>query len=331
MAICTSIKQLEHTQHYGDLLEVTIDNEVTALWFYPYDNAMDYVGQEVIVDYRNDIYDGQMRTFIKTFTLPTEIRTLDKEDEFKLYLDVNDDACNVVFSEFQENTSKMGCIVFCTKQDYKSSDKAVWMELTIRDKTMHTAKMRIFNYENISAELEGRYIVTSMVKTAFGFQTHEASPLNGDAVANPEVDLAEQYIRNYFSNDVVAMDYVNKTNLLEVMKTHVDYEVGYGLMRMAMELAMIDTLKNISKDVSRKLLSHVVLTSYGYLTRKSSLSPTFNNVLLASQYRWENRNELTVILDDAAENKPNEYLVWQSVKSMVNTLLEIRKGTTFRR
>lgn len=330
MALCTAIKLIEHDPHYGDLLDVEIDNEIHALWYFPNADAMQYLNQEVIVDYRSDMYRGQMKTFIKTFTLPCVVHTLDREEGFKLFIDSVDDGCNVVFSEFAENDSKMGCTVFCTHQEYKSSDKSAWMELIIRDKTMHTAKCRIFDYTNSDAELEGRYILANLVRSKYGFQTHEATPLNADAMANPEIPLAEQFIKNFFSSDVVAMDYVNRTNLLEVMKTNVDYELGYGLMRLAMELSIVDAMRNVTCDVDLNLVAHGLLTSYGHLTRKSNLSPSFNNVLVASQYKWPNK-DVVLLLDDGLEERPNEYKVMQDIKRTVGTLLEIRKGTTYGR
>lgn len=329
MARCESITVLERTSHYGDLLSVKIDDGTTALWYYTEADAMRYVGQEVIVDYRSDIYKGQMRTFIKTFTIPTVVHTLDRDNDFKLFLEAQDNNSNIVFSEFENGDSKMGCIVFCTQQRYEASEKAVWMELIIRDRTMHTAKLRIFNYENKDAQLAGRYVTGSLVKSKYGFQSREIAPLGGEQTANPEVDLAEQYIKNYFAQDVNAMTYINRTNLLEVLKQHVDYEVGYGLMRMAMELELVSAMRNVTCDVSLQMLSHVILASYGFHIRSSKLSPSLNNVIIASQYTWPSGTDVTVMLDECAESKPREYALWQNIKQTVNTLLEIRKGTTY--
>ena len=52
MAVCTGITQVPEK---NGLLKVTIDNDVEAFWFYDYSDAMQYLNQEVIVDYRKDI------------------------------------------------------------------------------------------------------------------------------------------------------------------------------------------------------------------------------------------------------------------------------------
>lgn len=331
MAICTGIRIVERTATSGDLLEVTIDNEIKALWFYPEQDAQKYLNQEVIVDFRRDIYNGNMQQFVKTFAIPTVIHTLERDDNIKLLVDSVDNKSNVVFSELSEGDTLQGAVVFCTEQSFDSSDRAIWMKLTIRDSAMKTATLRIFDYENKSADLAGHYIVTTLNRSKYGFQTHEAKPLNGDGYVNPEIEIAKNYIHRYFSNDVVANDYMVKLNLLEVLEEHVDYEIGYGLMRLAMELDIAASLRNLSNDFNLEAVGHILLCSRGYLSRSSALSPTFNNVLLASQYLWPQRRIITECLDESLEEHPKEYDIVKKIKEMVSTILEIRKGTDPRR
>ena len=326
MSVCTSIVKLNDSTN-GDLLEVTIDNEVTALWFYSYADALQFLNQDVIVDYRKDVYDGQIRQFIKTFTIPTIVNTLDKKDNFKLFLDQVDNQCNLAFSEIDIGESRLGCIVFCVAQEYKSSTNAVWMELLIRDKTMHVAKLRIFDYENKQAQLAGRYIIGPMSRSKYGFQSDEMSPAPGDIRVNPEIDLAVQFIQNYFCNDIVAMQYMNKLQMLDMMKEYIDYEKGYALMRMAMELSMCDVLSNIANDVDVTTAGHIILTSYGHTTRTNSiLSRSVNNVFLAQQFPFPNKKDVVTSLDESLEKHEPVYNVVKQIQKTVNTILEIRKG-----
>ena len=327
MSKCTGIRQVQTDGNNGDLLEVTIDNSITAYWFYSYADAMQFLDQEVIVEYRKDVYDGALRQFIKTFTMPTIVNVLDKKEEIRLYLDQADNECNLAFSEIKIGESRPGCIVFCVSQEYKSSANAVWMELVIRDKTMHVAKLRIFDYENPEAQLAGHYIIGALSRNKFGFQSEDVVTAPGEIRENPEIAIAIQFIHNYFSTDVVAMQYINKLNVIESLREVVDYERGYALMRMAMELAMCDSLNNIAKDVDVTAIGHTILASYGYLLRPNSiLSSSVNNVFLAQQFQFPNKQVVVTNLDECLEEHAPEYKVYKHIHDSVATVLEIRKG-----
>ena len=64
MSVCTSIEKVA-TDDGSSLLKVTVDNSVTAFWFYDYSAALQYLNKDVIVDYRQDIYKGNLTTIIK--------------------------------------------------------------------------------------------------------------------------------------------------------------------------------------------------------------------------------------------------------------------------
>lgn len=327
MAICSSIKLVENDVVGGDLLRVTIDNTETAYWFYNYADAMQYVGQEVIVQYRKDIYKGELVQFIKTFVVPTAVTTLEKKDNIKLYIDQVDNNSNISFSDIAIGETAQGCIVYCTHSEFKSSKNAVWQEFIIRDKAMHTAKLRVFDYANDSADMSGQYIMTALSRNKYGFQSDFVAPANGTVANNPEIDIAINFIENYFSTDVAAMTYINKTQLIEHLKEVIDYEKGYALMRLAMELSMVESLENVTKDVDLNAIGRAILCSYGHYTRTSVLSDSVANVTLALQFPFENKTTVVPLLDVALEEKPKEYEVMHSIQSAVAAILEVRKGT----
>lgn len=328
---CTDIVLLEHSDTVGDVLNVTINGDTTALWFYSYAEALKFVGKEVIVEYRKDMYNGVIRQFIATFTIPTVITTLDKKEGFKLYVDQVDNFASLSFNEIADGETAYNCVVFCTAQEFCSSGNAVWLQLTIRDKTMHTATLRLFNYDNSNAEFAGKYINTELSRSKYGFKSDQIVPMNKEVLPNPEIEIARQYILNYFANDAVAYQYINKTNIIDYLSVVVDYELGYGLMRLAMELAMVDSMENITKDVDLTTIGRALLVSRGHYSRESVLSGSVNNVVLAMGYPWENKQLLLQIIDEALEQKPKEYLVMKSIKSTVDTILTVRKGTVFGR
>ncbi len=329
MTVCTSVVKIDTLPNIGDLLEVTLSDGVKALWFFSYAEALKYINQEVIVEFRDDIYRGEMRTFIHTFTTSTIIQTLDKSENIKLYCDQIDNYANLSFNEIADGETRMACVVFCTHQEFKSSANATWMELVIRDRTMHTAKCRIFDYESTEAEFAGKYITCSLSRSKYGFTTTFAKTMDGECPPNPEIEIAKNYILNFFKADPIAYQFIQKLNLIGTMEEAVDYEKGYGLMRLAMELSYVDAMENITKDVDLVSIAQSLLASYAYLTRTSVLSPTLNNVFLATQFQWQNKVLVMRILDDCAEEHPAEYHVFKSIKEMVSTILEVRKGTVF--
>ena len=329
MSICTSIVKVEEHPTAGDLLLVTIDNTVEAYWFYDYARSLEFVDKEVIVDYRDDIYKGDMRRFINTFVRPNVISTLDRKEGFKLYCEQEDNNANLSFNEIAEGENRMGCIVFCVSCEFKSSANAVWQELLIRDKSMHVAKLRCFDYDNTEADFAGKYILTSLARSKFGFQTDLIKPIQGECPENPEIALASQYILNYFADDAIAMDFITKTSFIDFMKEHVDFELGYGLMRLAMELSMCDTLNNIARDLDVKSIGHILLMNYAHVTRSSVLSPAINNIFIAQQYQWPNRKLVVTALDKEKEVKSPESTVVNSIRETVDNILKVRKGVTY--
>lgn len=326
MATCTSITKINSLADGTDVLDVVIDNDVHAYWFYEYAKALEFVNQEVIVEYRKDVYNGQLCTFIATFTIPTKVNTLTKKDNIRLYCDQIDNNSNLVFDEVQIGETKMGCIVYCISQEYKSSPNAVWMELLIRDKKMKVAKLRLFDYADKSVVLAGQYVMTSLARNKYGFQSDLIKPVTGEVAPNPEIDIAIQFIKNYFADDPVSMDYLSKTNVIGYLKEHTDYEKGYGLMRLAMELSMVDNLNNISKDLDHVAIGRALLAARGYMTKESALSDSFVNISIAMHFNWDDRTTVLQLLDVESDKSPREYEVMKSIVSTVNTIIEVRKG-----
>ena len=324
MSVCTAIEKVSGYNN-TDLLQVTIDHNIVAYWFYDYADSLQFLDKEVIVDYRDDMYNGEIRRFIKTFVLPTVVNTLDKQEGFKLYIDQEDNQSNTSFNEIQLSETKYGCIVFCSKQEIKSSNNASWVELTIRDKFMRCAKLRLFDPETQDS-FEGSYIHCDLSRNQFGFNTKSIVSVGGEMAANKEISVAEQYIKNMFADDMIATDYLNKTMLLKLLAEHVDYEKGYAVVRLAMELAMADALHNVTKDVDVTAICHALLCRYGHYTRSSILSEQVNNIFIAQQFMFPNRKCVVLCLDTTNTERPDEAKIYQHIIDTVDSVLRIRKG-----
>lgn len=323
---CTGVKKIDSVAN-TDMLLITIDDREESLWLFPYAEALQYLNQDVIVDYRNDIYKGEVRRFIATFCIPTVVTTLDRHNNFKLFIEQIDNHSNVSFSDIANGETMYSAKVYCIKSEYKSSAKAVWMELLIRDKSMHVGKLRIFNYDKKDLDFSGTYVLTDLSRDEFGFKaTGMVMSLGIDGVPNPEVALATEFITNFFMDDKSARKYMETTDIINHLKSHIDYEAGYGLMRLAMELSMAENLYNIANEIDIKAITHALLASYGYVIRESVVSRSVNNVMIALRTTWDNHPLVIQLLDEALEEKPNEAVVMQNIKNTVSDILSIRKG-----
>lgn len=323
---CTAIALVETKPVIGDLLQVEFNHDMKAYWFYPYNDALQFLNKDVIVEFRKDVYKGEMCDFINTFTVNAVVTVLDKEQDFKLFCNEEDNNANVYFDDIEDGTSRQGAIVFCTSQSFESSSKAAWMELVVRDKKMKTAILRIFDYESKDVELEGHYVVTSLSRNKYGFTSDLVKALPQDAYANPELALGRKYVENFFADKDDAREFIQRAGIYNALENDIDYEKGYGFVRLAMELAMVDSMKNITNDIDLHAISCALLASRASVMRSSSFSPMVTNILIAKQFRWRNQRLVMQLLDDALTEQPKEREVMRNIQNTVAALLAIRKG-----
>lgn len=323
--ICTDIKKIDSLQDGSDVLEVTIDNMTNALWIYPMADAVPYIGKEVIVSYRNDMYLGQIRPFVNTFVLPCKVSTLDKKDGIKLYANATDNFSNMSFNDIACGETKNGCIVYCISQKFETSEKSVWVTLLVRDKMFRVAKLRLFHYDK-SIDFSGSYIICAMTRNDYGFKTDMVAPAVGECPDNYEIKIAEEFILNYFAGDDAAMQYITKMHLIAYMKDYMDVEKGYIVVRLAQELSLCDALYNITNGVDIKAISHALLADKSFVRNpKSVLSESARNVHAALGHAWPAPEIVLTLLDASCANAPGEKDIYLSIKSTVNNIIRTSK------
>lgn len=271
MAVCTSIVKVKEISQDIDVLKVTIDDTVEAYMIYMYAESLVFLNQEVIVSYRKDLLDGKIETFINTLTIPVKVNTLDRDDGIKLYVQREDNNSNCCLYDICEGESMVKAILYCISTEYESSVKAVWLTLKVRDRAGRVAKLRLFDYDNRDADYSGTYIQANIKRTKYGFNTDMIEPVDLNFAPNPEVDIAKTYITRHFGADVHMTSLLNRTRLLDFMEEYVELEKGYALVRAAIELDILQELKNTMESVNFKALEYAVICRYGYMT-KSKLS-----------------------------------------------------------
>lgn len=324
MPICKSVNKVE-TVDQVDILKVIVD-DTEAYWFYDYTEALKFVDKEVIVSYRKDFYKGAMVTAINTIAVPNVVNVLDKHVTLKLYADVEDNQSNLSFNEIELGQSRDGCIFYCCAQTRQASARADWIELIIRDKSFRIAKLRIFSPDNIP-QLEGKYCIATLKRTQYGLQSDLISPTSAEVAPNPEIDIAEEYIKQFFADDAEATNFISNNDLLNAMRSHLDYEKGYALVRLAMELCMCEQLYNITKDIDVRVMTHALLVSYGFVvTPNLPVSKEMANVMLTMRSKWSKMPLLISIIDPGdLEKPPMEKDLFNRIKVMVSSIIDSRK------
>lgn len=129
MSVCTSVVKLENISEDIDMMLVTIDSDTKAYMIGNYADTLQFIGDEVIVSYRKDIYQGKIETFINTLTIPVKVNVLDRDTNFKLYSDVSDNNSTVCFADIQEGSIVYSAVVYCVDSMYESSPNSVWDDI----------------------------------------------------------------------------------------------------------------------------------------------------------------------------------------------------------
>ena len=327
MSKCTSIEKVSVLSDGTDILRVTIDDAVEALWCYPYADAIQFLDQEVIVDYFQNIYDGQPRQFVKNFVVPRKLNVIEQQETLKLFTYDIDNQSNVNFSDIDPGATQNAAIVYCIAQQIKSSTNAIWLELTIRDRSRKVAVTRIFDFDKSNVDFEGNYLIMDLShKQNYGFNTTQAAVYPGEFSENPEITVAKQFIQRLFAQDANASAYLGKTLLLDRLNDVVDYERGYAVVRLAQELCLCDQLHNMTYDVDVDSIMYAILCSYGHHITSNGFSDNMNDTLLAAKFQWPNAQLVIHLLDPGFGDRLNERTIYDNIKATVDNILYIHKA-----
>jgi len=329
MTECTEVTKIKEVNG-TDLLRVKFQNDTgdttIAYWFYSLAEAMKYVNKEVLVDFRQEPIDGNIEYVINTFTIPTQVNTLTKDTNIKLYSNAEDNFATVSFNDLSEDEELPNACLYCISQEIRSSEKATWIEYTVRDKLFRVAKLRLFDYDSAKFDYAGGYVMVSpLMKSRYGFSCNVITKATGEVPVNPEITIAQTYIKNYFANNIHALSCIDKFKLFEHLNDHMDYERGYGVVRLATELAIAEQLTNITDNINSDIVKEAILASYLYVTQPNSvLSPLVRNCMLAARHEWTDKKLLVQIID-VSDEPPVERYIYKNIKDMANTVIKVNK------
>lgn len=331
MSVCTSIVRMKEVSEDTDILRVEIDNDVKAYMIFNYAESLVFLNKEVIVSYRKDIYEGKIELFINTLTIPVKVTTLDREAGIKLFTDQSDNNSNVSFMDLAPGSTMLGAVMYCISSSYESSDRAVWMELKVRDKAGRVAKLRLFDPEFGVAKFDGMYIKANIKRNDYGLNTKEISLMDLEFPPNPEIQIARTYIENYFIGDADMLAVLQRTKLLDFMQDYVELELGYALLRAAIQLDILSELRNVFNEVNFKAISYAIMMQYGYITKASlaQYSASLRAITFTLQQNLPSDVAALVlmILDEGEpDGKPvPEKAIFNRVLSLANEIIKVKK------
>lgn len=331
MSVCTSIVRMKEVSEDTDILRVEIDNDVKAYMIFNYAESLVFLNKEVIVSYRKDIYEGKIELFINTLTIPVKVTTLDREAGIKLFTDQSDNNSNVSFMDLAPGSTMLGAVMYCISSSYESSDRAVWMELKVRDRAGRVAKLRLFDPESGAAKFDGMYIKANIKRNDYGLNTKEISLMDLEFPPNPEIQIARTYIENYFIGDADMLAVLQRTKLLDFMQDYVELELGYALLRAAIQLDILSELRNVFNEVNFKAISYAIMMQYGYITKASlaQYSASLRAITFTLQQNLPSDVAALVlmILDEGEpDGKPvPEKAIFNRVLSLANEIIKVKK------
>lgn len=328
---CESITKIESINQ-TDVLEVRLVNQEsvldarTVIWFYDYTEALKYVGQNVFAEFRQEMYNGNIVEVINTFTIPTQVNTLDKKTDVKLYAEVEDNYATCSFYDINEGEELPSAVLYCIAQQIKSSQKSTWMELRVRDKLFHIRTLRLFGYNNMY-DYAGHYIfVTPLTRTKYGFQCEEVREATGEVPENPEITIAAETILQIIGDRLNLRQTIANAKLFEKLKEDIDYELGYRIVRLAIELTLTESFYNITPSLDiDSIQSALIADAIAYTRPESVWSHTVKSCILASKGDYKNRKLVCQILDNVEEDF-GERRIFHQVKDLAEAIIRQRKG-----
>lgn len=324
----TNIELLESYSDEQQLMRLTFDEgKDTAYIIWSHANMVEHLNDEVIATFRKDMYNGTVCKFINTLSCVGTVKTLEREDNVKLYVDVTDNHCNIRFSDIAEGTTARASIVYVSDIRFDSSARAEWADLTIMDQARKVAQLRIFSPDNRSTDWKGRYIQCDIRRTKYGLSTDAAITVDSAFPYSPEVYVGERFLQSAFAEDKDVLALLATTKFTEFAKQVVDLEPGYLLVRLAIELDLASELSNLVRDVDITLIKRcLLLEKFRVFQSKSPYKEDIVTFATISKYEFQGVRDVLHTLYSDDQKFATERVLIEQVKNMASTIVDVKKG-----
>lgn len=331
------VESVSVVKNYGSalLMELQIDFDTVKI-FGQQDEIMAFMGKRVYYTLRDDIIEGVPTQVVASIAEVRVIDVVKSVDNIKLIpMTQKRNVCNFSIRECKYGEFYPGCIALLTAIQSGSSRKTQWVDCTLIDQESKEFSLRIFTKNNLDNAMEifkewlGSYVTFDMKVTQYGNQTEEIAIIQDTVTISPEVEVSRKVILNEIANDPALDEYEKTHNLMKYIKSSIDGEPGYMLVRMASEIYMINALANISNDFDIQAMKRAVYTSRGYLKphKKNWSRPMLNSNCALRCKGLQEDTELLLILDVMSQEEvsPTKSM-YIRIRKMVDDCIKIRRG-----
>lgn len=324
----TKIELLESYATEQQLMRLTFDEgKDSAYLIWSHANLVQYLNDEVIATFRQDMYNGTISKFVNTIAKVGVVHTLERSNNVKLYVDVTDNHSNIRFKEIEDGGTAVNAIVYVTDIRFDSSARAEWADLTVMDQARKIAQLRIFSPDSKIQDFKGRYVMCDIRKNRYGLSTDSVVTVDNAFPFSPEVEISERFLMDAFAEDADILTLLAETKFADFAKKVVDLEPGYILVRLAIELDVASELANLVKEVDVDLIKRCLLIEKFNVFQQTS--PYRNDIVTfvtASRYKFDHKNEVLLTLYSDEEKFSMERVVLKQVREMADTIINVKKG-----
>lgn len=324
----TKIELLESYATEQQLMRLTFDEgKDSAYIIWSHANLVQYLNDEVIATFRQDMYNGTISKFVNTIAKVGVVHTLERSNNVKLYVDVTDNHSNIRFKEIEDGGTAVNAIVYVTDIRFDSSARAEWADLTVMDQARKIAQLRIFSPDSKIQDFKGRYVMCDIRKNRYGLSTDSVVTVDNAFPFSPEVEISERFLMDAFAEDEDILTLLAETKFADFAKKVVDLEPGYILVRLAIELDVASELANLVKEVDVDLIKRCLLIEKFNVFQQTS--PYRNDIVTfvtASRYKFDHKNEVLLTLYSDEEKFSMERVVLKQVREMADTIINVKKG-----
>ena len=324
----TKIELLESYATEQQLMRLTFDEgKDSAYIIWSHADLVQYLNDEVIATFRQDMYNGTISKFVNTIAKVGVVHTLERSNNVKLYVDVTDNHSNIRFKEIEDGGTAVNAIVYVTDIRFDSSARAEWADLTVMDQARKIAQLRIFSPDSKIQDFKGRYVMCDIRKNRYGLSTDSVVTVDNAFPFSPEVEISERFLMDAFAEDADILTLLAETKFADFAKKVVDLEPGYILVRLAIELDVASELANLVKEVDVDLIKRCLLIEKFNVFQQTS--PYRNDIVTfvtASRYKFDHKNEVLLTLYSDEEKFSMERVVLKQVREMADTIINVKKG-----
>lgn len=327
---------VEHKSSKLDLCKITIDFDEIYIWG-DYNELIDFIGKPVEYSVRQDVVDGKIVTVIANIANQYTVQTLSRQESIKLIpaSGLGRAECTFDVSTLKYGDTAYGQVMLLAGYTVGKSDKTQWIDCSVIDKYSKLVTLRVFtksvegdiDAEEVIASFVGYYVRADITLTKYGYQTRGIELVNVPVIKAPEIDIASNVLIQEISKDDGLQKYCNLYDFMHVLSTVVNVEPGYELVYMAVEIALINELENITSDYDFRAMRRAVFAIRGYLLPSTTrFSKAVLNVTKLSRTELKTDKELLLLVDPLSDEEPTKTkVIFYKITELAKFIVEDRR------